>query len=423
MLLIGTFGMGWLVDTIYSHYREDSDVDKLKVMEEFGKRIAMTLNESIAGDDFVTQWQSFEGEYHLELLRADNLALPPSLIKQLQNGELLLLESRDFISLHYYLPKKQQVLVIKLPIEKMVGNDENSINYFLTAFFYLALVLAMITWSYPLLIRLLRLRKVTHALGKGDLTQRIKLSRFSYIGDIESEFNSMANRLENLVSDVKMLSGAVSHDLRTPLARIQMGVDTLCEENDPKERRKYERKINKNITEMTALVETLLQYARLEQSMLRLSLDAVDFNKVLRDCLASIGSAKLVLDIEISERPLFINADEVYLKMAINNILDNAIKFGDGAVNVKLSSVNSFAHMSISDNGNGVETNQRREILKPFVRGNTEKSVGYGFGLAVVKRIIDWHNGDLEVTQCDVLCGAKIVIKMPLLSGKISDSL
>ena len=76
----------------------------------------------------------------------------------------------------------------------------------------------------------------------------------------------MAQRIEGLVSDVKLLSNAVSHDLRTPLARIRFGIDTLQEEEDPKLRQIFQDKISDNVDEMSRLVETLLNYARLRSS-------------------------------------------------------------------------------------------------------------------------------------------------------------
>jgi signal transduction histidine kinase len=71
----------------------------------------------------------------------------------------------------------------------------------------------------------------------------VSLGRVSYIRDIENEFNAMAQRIENQIEDIKLLSSAVSHDLRTPLARIRFGLDTLQEEEDPVLRRKFEKKL------------------------------------------------------------------------------------------------------------------------------------------------------------------------------------
>lgn len=288
---------------------------------------------------FIAQWQSNETNYRLDIVNAEDIPLPQQLLTQIKTGESLLLESDENLSFHYYLPKTDEIFTLKIPNASVVHNNDRSVNYLFTSLFYFALVFIVLAWAYPLIIRLIKLRNATFLFGKGNLSHRIKPSRFSYISGIENDFNNMANKIESLVADIKMLSGAVSHDLRTPLARIQLGIDTLSEEDNPVERRKYEKKITQNIAEMTTLVETLLQYARLEQNMLSL-------NKC-----------------------------------------------------------------AIADNGNGIPTHMRQTVLKPFVRGDTSHSTGYGFGLAVVKRIIEWHDGSIEIGESNTLGGAKVVIE------------
>ena len=89
--------------------------------------------------------------------------------------------------------------------------------------------------------RLLILSNVAKAFGEGDLNQRVKKGSVSYISDLENEFNHMANRIQTLVEDNKLLGNAVSHDLRTPLARLRFGIDALAETSDESVREKLSR--------------------------------------------------------------------------------------------------------------------------------------------------------------------------------------
>ncbi|GLR69472.1 ATP-binding protein [Agaribacter marinus] len=360
---------------------------------------------------FIAQWQSNETNYRLDIVNAEDIPLPQQLLTQIKTGESLLLESDENLSFHYYLPKTDEIFTLKIPNASVVHNNDRSVNYLFTSLFYFALVFIVLAWAYPLIIRLIKLRNATFLFGKGNLSQRIKPSRFSYISDIENDFNNMANKIESLVADIKMLSGAVSHDLRTPLARIQLGIDTLSEEDNPVERRKYEKKITQNIAEMTTLVETLLQYARLEQNMLSLGRCTIELNAFLTQCQESFDLDNTECSIKTSGKPTFIDADSRYLKMAVNNVLSNAVKYGNGRIQITVENIGNSAGIAIADNGNGIPTHKRQTVLKPFVRGDTSHSTGYGFGLAVVKRIIEWHDGSIEISESNTLGGAKVVIE------------
>ena len=180
-----------------------------------------------------------------------------------------MLESNDHLALYNFLPSTGNLLILKSPLLFIVPSQTTK-NYIFTLLFYATLLVVFALWTYPLARRLSALRLTAIAFGDGKLQRRVKLSPFSYISNIEVEFNRMAQRIENLLSDVKLLSSAVSHDLRTPLARIRFGIDTLQEEDDPQLRQRYQQKISANVDEMTSLVDTLLRYARLDQKMLML---------------------------------------------------------------------------------------------------------------------------------------------------------
>ncbi len=414
MVVTATVGVGWVVDKLYTQYREGnqvSDVSRLELLEDLGDDFAKTLQITSNRAAFIAQWQSSDTKYFINIVNAEDIPLPQPLLTQIKTGESLLLESDENLSFHYYMPETDEIFTLKIPNASVVPDDDRSVNYLFTSLFYFALVFIVLAWAYPLIIRLIKLRNATFLFGKGNLSQRIKPSRFSYISDIENDFNNMANKIESLVADIKMLSGAVSHDLRTPLARIQLGIDTLSEEDNPVERRKYEKKITQNIAEMTTLVETLLQYARLEQNMLSLDKCAIELNAFLTQCQESFDFDNTECSIKTSGKPTFVDADSRYLKMAVNNVLSNAVKYGNGRVQITVKNIGNSARIAIADNGNGIPTHLRQTVLKPFVRGDTSHSTGYGFGLAVVKRIIEWHDGSIEISESNTLGGAKVVIE------------
>jgi two-component system OmpR family sensor kinase len=253
--------------------------------------------------------------------------------------------------------------------------------------------------------RLIKLRNTAKSFGEGKFSQRLKISSISYIRDIEIEFNHMAQRIENLIADVKLLSSAVSHDLRTPLARIRFGIDTLQEEDDPILRRRFEEKISNNVDEMTSLVETLLRYARLDQMMLDIKKDKVELSQLIAN-FEFISPADEVI----------VKGDKSYISMLINNLLQNAIVYGNGQVKVKLSAQQNNVNIIIEDKGAGIAKEQREDILKNLVLGDAKHKTikGHGIGLAIVKRIVDWHQGSINISDSSELSGAKFSITLPI---------
>jgi two-component system OmpR family sensor kinase len=101
--------------------------------------------------------------------------------------------------------------------------------------------------------------------------------------------------------------------------------------------------------------------------------------------------------------------------MALNNILQNAINYGEGIVNVTLDEDPNLVIIRVSDNGKGVPENLRDQIVKPFVRGTKLESQnkGHGVGLAIVKRVVEWHNGHLGISDSIELSGATFTLSLP----------
>jgi len=433
-ILVATVGLSWLFDQAYEQYysqENQQNSNAVSTVEQFGLALAKTLNELSDRERFIEQWQITNGSsvlaegqslvplFQIEIIAMEKFPLPEQLLSSVKQGEPLLLETETAVAFHYFLPADNELLIVKSPIFQS-NNENNSKNYLITTLFYFILILAFLLWAYPLVSRLIKLSTTAKAFGQGQFERRISLSSFSYIGEIEAEFNAMAQRIENLINDVKLLSSAVSHDLRTPLARIRFGIDTLAEEDDPRLRQKYISKIGGNIDEMTDLVNTLLNYARLEQAMLVLNKDKVEFSTLVSKAIdrASSHSNNELLDISFNanQESKWLSGDKSYLIILINNLLQNAIYYGKGRVIISLIAKEKHLQFDISDNGAGITTSLQNNIFKPFVRGDNshQNSKGYGIGLAMVKRIVDWHQGEVIISKCPQLSGALFTVKFPV---------
>ena len=427
VVLIATIGLGWMFDVIYNQYLSQSPDQStaqsnqetsgqqsvIDTLEQVGTHLAIALSGIENRQEFIKKWPS-EGPLTLRLKPLSNFPLPQPLLTDLVAGQPLLLETDDSIDMHFYLSATDELLVLTTP-PVAVQQSNSFLPILLTSLFYLAVLLLMLLWLYPLMRRLMTLRQTAKSFGEGNLNQRIDVGSISYIRDLELEFNRMAQRIDDLVTDIKLLSSAVSHDLRTPLARIRFGIDTIQEEDDPVLRKRFEQRISDNVDEMVDLVESLLSYARLDQTLITINKAPVDFSALAATCIKNKSQDDVQLTFDAPKHAVYVDGDLSYLMILMSNLLQNAHQYCQGKITVKIIAQDSHIVITVADNGPGIPTDQREKILKPFIRGqNTEKKVkGYGMGLAIVKRIVEWHHGEIIIENSAELHGAKFSVILP----------
>ncbi len=410
--LVATLGLGWLFDQAYEQYSpEVSSPDAIDVLRQLGENLAQAADGAPNSKEFLSHWPN-KKQYALTLQPVSQSALPQRLLGQIKRGEPVLLETSNSLLYHYFLPVKDEILILRSPLLNKVTHQSS--HYLWTSAFYLVLISVFLLWAYPLVKQLLSLRAAAKAFGQGKLDRRISKNSMSYIHDIEIEFNHMAQRIESLIADVKLLSTAVSHDLRTPLARIRFGIDTLQEVEEASLRQELEQQLGDDVDEMTSLVETLLNYARLDQNRVEIQKEPVNLSEIIQSCIKRKKTDDLHLSFINTSNNKLVLADTKYITMLFNNLLQNAINYGRGHVLIELYYNNHNTIISISDDGNGVPVELREKIIKPFfrARNSLNEVQGHGIGLAIVKRILDWHNGTLTISNATELSGSKFTIML-----------
>ena len=412
-ILTAIIFLGWGLDTFFNQYQKQKVTDEFSVYRKMITSLANTLDKTNNVGQFVTTWQN-QNQQQLTLTPIAEFPLPASLRDNFNQGEPLVLESKDVITVNQLLPSQQQVLSINIH-QPIKPQDNLALEVALTAVFYVGILLCVFIWLYPLIKRLRLLRSTAKTFGEGDFSKRIHISSTSYIVDIENEFNRMAAKIETLVEDNKLLSNAVSHDLRTPLARLRFGIEALSETNNPENKEKYIRHLSQDINEMENLVSVLLDYARLEQRMIRVDRLPLSLNTLIKSSvhnLTSSDSCTIAMDISrLSKFQVIIGGDENYMSMLINNLLSNAQQYAATQIQITTEQTTNTVIMCISDDGPGITVEQRDKIFKPFTRGekNSEQK-GYGMGLAIVARIAAWHGAVIAISQSDKLGGAEFIV-------------
>ncbi len=290
-------------------------------------------------------------------------------------------------------------------------------------FWTLGLVgLAMALAMYPIIRRLTRrlesLQRSVEQWGAGDLSVRVPIHGEDEAGLLAQRFNTAAERIETLVASHKTLLQSqksllanASHELRSPLTRIRMGIELMGSKPSPT----FKNEINRNIAELDQLVEEILLASRLDAKEADMgTIEEVDLIGLVAEECARMDAAFEVGEEGAEDQIFAVQGVAKLLRRAIRNLLENARRYTTGAVNVSLQRHGKYAVLRVFDQGPGVPAALRQRIFEPFYRlpGASETNGGVGLGLALVKSIAERHGGTVrcEGREGD---GACFVIELP----------
>jgi two-component system phosphate regulon sensor histidine kinase PhoR len=216
----------------------------------------------------------------------------------------------------------------------------------------------------------------------------------------------------------------MTHELKTPLASIQMSASVLKdmgEEASPKRKNRYLDIILKESTQLSAQVERVLQIAQSEKHNLPLRKERFIWQDVLHEIGESYNEILEPLNgeitLEMPEHNIHGNGDILHLTNALRNLIDNAIKYCDKTPKIKiiLSLIKSRIVISVIDNGVGIPHQFHKHLFKKFYRvptGNVHNVKGFGLGLNYVSTIIQSHHGRITL-ESDGICGTTFKMEFP----------
>jgi two-component system OmpR family sensor kinase len=256
--------------------------------------------------------------------------------------------------------------------------------------------LAVAVGSYPIVRRLTQrleqLRGGVERWGEGDLSVRVSERGNDEVAFLARRFNHAAERVETLVKTHKSLLANASHELRSPLARIRMGLELMDPEPSPRTR----DEITRNIAELDQLIDEILLASRLDARESDLgTVEAVDLTG-----LAAEESARAGAELDTGESQHSVTAPGVgkLLRRALRNLLENARRYSSGPVQVSVTRNGSHAVVKVCDRGPGVPEPERERIFEPFyrLRGASEREGSVGLGLSLVRSIAQRHHGSVR---------------------------
>lgn len=252
-------------------------------------------------------------------------------------------------------------------------------------------------------------------IAAGDFSTRVYLTEVDELSEVAEAFNFMGNELEKsfarqreLEQSRRDLTAAVSHDLRTPLTSIRAMIEALADDvvTEPEMVQRYYGTIRSQIQNLSGLINDLFELSQLETGQIQLAVEAVNMNDLLSDVLESMqaqaGAKGVSLKGIFSEDLPIIKGELNKIQRVIYNLVQNAIRHTPtgGSISLATQVAPGGVQVEVVDTGEGIAPEDLPYIFEQFFRGEKSRSRetgGAGLGLAIAKRIVEAHHGQIWV--------------------------
>jgi signal transduction histidine kinase len=268
---------------------------------------------------------------------------------------------------------------------------------------------------YFLMRRLLRpvrvLSEGVERLRMGDLEVEMPTRRTDELGRLIVSFNEMARAVRERIRARDQLLLDVSHELRSPLTRMRVALEMLPEST-------AKRSVVEDVAEVEAMITELLETERLDSPHGGLARTRVDLSALVRDVVDGVAGQPPGVQLVGADASRFADVDAERMRMVLNNVLSNALKYTDRGgypVRVVVDAAEGAIMISVHDRGVGIAQDDLAYVFEPFYRADgsrTRETGGYGIGLSLAKRIVEAHGGAIEVSS-ELGEGTSVLVTLP----------
>jgi signal transduction histidine kinase len=246
-------------------------------------------------------------------------------------------------------------------------------------------------------------------IGAGHFGHRIKTRRDDELGELAEDINLMAGKVEGMLDAKRELLLGVSHELRSPISRMTLGLALLDESPSV-------RGLQKDVEEMRSIVETLLDAERLGSSHAALHVTDASLPELVHDLQSRYFASEPRLKVSLTGETRA-RIDATRIQLMLKNLVGNALRYSspaDGPVELSIHGAGGRVEFRVRDHGPGIPEDQRAHIGEPFYRSDASRARetgGTGLGLYLARQVARAHGGDLALEE--TADGALFVVAIP----------
>ena len=293
-------------------------------------------------------------------------------------------------------------------------------NSFVVAVLWLSLVamVLLIALSVYVTTPLRRMSRSMDRIAAGDLEHRVAVRGRDEGAAMGRSFNAMAERVRAMVVGQKELMAGVSHELRSPLARMKVSLELMREGNGGVDRIVD---LEADVDDIDDLIEELLLSSRLELGTAPLALETLGLSAVCREAWTRVkeqaATKDMTLDLLCGEDGPPVQANRALAVRLLGNLFENSVRYaGRGTINVSAERRGDRVHITVADEGPGVEPTDLERLFEPFFRADrsrSRKTGAGGLGLMIVRRAVEAHGGSV-LARNTVPRGLAVVFDLPI---------
>lgn len=296
------------------------------------------------------------------------------------------------------------LLIYRIPFPELDEWRRHSMFWPLSALAITLVVLTLFSLFLTLSITrpLSRLRGAVHDLGQASYQQNslAQLSnRRDEFGVLATDFNRMGARLQSLIGSQRQLLRDVSHELRSPLARLRIAL-ALAERAGPEQRETLWPRLTRECDRLEDLISEILVLARVDAEYA--SPEPVDINMLLGGVRKDAQLSAADIDVRVDAQPgLALSGWPTLVERAVDNLLRNALRFSpaDKPVEIHARQVDGQIEITVRDHGPGTSPEHLAQLGEPFFRAPGQTAAGHGLGLAITRRAAERHGGSLKLSN------------------------
>ena len=291
--------------------------------------------------------------------------------------------------------------------------QESILLRMLPPLFYLSIFVVVGIWLRPLLKDINLITRGAQRFAADYREPLATADSTTELTGLARNLDDMSARLSGLIQSQKELIAALSHEMRTPLARIRFALAVIGNKSDSELQEPLDE-VDRDVQEIDELIATMLNYARLDHPNLRMNWQSVPVAPWLEQTVDKCRQPDRDIAFAADDTLETVFMDARLMTLALSNLLVNACHYAERRVTCSVKQESNAYLVHVEDDGKGIPEAEREAIFKAFTRIDGSRSRdtgGFGLGLAIVARIASLHGGSVAVTQSDDLGGARFTVR------------